>query len=217
MEQKFIRVTAAAMTAVTLLLCASCGGQTNNTDTSSETEEKTYVITTEMHTGRDMLYDGLHWHENSMCAVAYLGKKTDWKKGRDAVQKEEFSGLSNDIFDGLATYDAGGNNVYLFVPRFDQEKINVYTVSYDTEGKPHVTDLLFGGNEPFYLICDTIEGKSNVKVEVLITGVIKKAIFPKRDMNDGTVTDANGFQDITPEILTFDMPMTTAALETTTE
>lgn len=219
MERKALRIAAASVAVCMLFLVSSCALGPSETPDVEETthEQRTYVITTEGHTGNQLLYDVLLWDDNSVCAVAYLGNRSNWKNGREEVYRQSFSDLPEDIFYDLETYDTGGKDVYLFVPRFDQETVNLYAAEVNSDGGAHITELLFSGNEPFYLICDTVGGTSSAKIDVLVPKVLKRSIFPTRDMNDGTVVDADGFQDITPKGLHFDRPHTTAVQESKTD
>ena len=180
-------------------------------------ETKTFVITTEEHTGKDLFYDELFWEEDSLGAIAYLGNRNTWKSGRDKVYTEYFSGIPKSVLDNLSKYDAGGNDVFLFVPRFDQEDIRAYVGEADEEGNMHVTEMLFSGNEPFYIICNNENGNGNVKINVKLKNAITRTIYPVRSMMDGTVVDADGFQDITPKFLQFDEPLTTIIEESQTQ
>lgn len=216
--RKLLRNTVAGtLVAVTVFVLTSCSLSSGDVENTSITEEeKTFVITTEGHTGVEKLYDELKWRDEAMCAVAYIGTKSDWKSGADDVYREYFSHLPHDVFDDLELYDAGGNDVFLFIPRFDQEKISVYLTRTNNENKTEITDLLLSGNKPFYLICDNSKKHEGAKVDVLIPNVIKRTIAPIRSMFDGTVNDADGFQDITPKRLHFDKPHTTANEESQT-
>ena len=80
-------------------------------------ETKTYVITEEVYTGKDSFYEESFWEENSLGAIAYLGNRSNWKSGRDKVYVESFSEIPKDVFDSLNIYDAGGNDVFLFIPK----------------------------------------------------------------------------------------------------
>lgn len=216
MKSGLQKVTAFVVTVAMLFAFASCGKNDSTTDSTTK-EPKTYVITTEEHTGEDRLYDEIFWHDSSICAVAYLGDRSYWEMGRDILLKESFSDAADEVFADIDIIDAGGNDVYLFIPRFNRGNISAYTTLVDSKGKVNANELLFYGNAPFYLICDSKNGTSNVKVEVLIPDVMRRSIIPSRDMVDGTVISADGFQDITPSGLHFDRPHTTAPKEMPTE
>lgn len=214
MSKNVIKETVAFFVVFVMLFSfSSCLDLGNGT----ATESRTYVITTEEITGKDLFYEELFWEEDSLGAVAYLGNRSNWKSGRNKVYEEYFSLISKDIFDSLSKYDAGGNDVFLFIPRFDQEDIRLYVGEADEEGNMHVTDMLFSGNEPFYIICNNENGKGNVKINVKLKNSVTRTIYPVRSMIDGTVVDIDGFQDITPKFLQFDEPMTTVIEESQTQ
>ncbi len=209
MKRWITRVMSAVLALTVLITASSCSFGSSDDSNGTTEEQKTYVITTEGHTGKQTIYDALTWEDNSVCAVAYLGNTSNWKNGRDKLYGEVFTEVDKEIFNGLETYDAGGNDVYLIVPRFDRENINLYGTQVDSEGKAHITSLIFSGNEPFYLKCSTINGTSSAKIEVLVPKVLKRVLLPTRDPVDGTVRDADGFQDITPSGIYFEKPQTT--------
>ena len=214
MSKNVIKETVAFIVVFVMLFSfSSCLDLGNGT----ATESRTYVITTEEITGKDLFYEELFWDDDSLGAVAYLGTRSNWKRGRDKVYEEYFSGIPKNVLDNLSTYDAGGNDVFLFVPRFDQEEISAYIGEADKKGNMHITDVLFSGNEAFYIICNTEKEMSNVKVNVKIKNAISRTIYPVRSMIDGTVVDADGFQDITPKFLQFDEPRTTIVEESQTQ
>ena len=166
-------------------------------ETEPSSEERTYVITTENHSGLQLMADCIHWSDNSLCAIAYLGSAGTYQKKLASLHSSRFSDVDQESFDSMRQVKVGGNEVYLVVPRFDLEDLSVFEVGFDSEGESHVLRQVADMDEPFLLFC-TAEGTPNAQLSASLKSLNKhfKYIPLRRSGSEALADFAVGFQPV---------------------
>ena len=172
--------------------------QSSESETTEESAtEHTFVITTQGLTGLYRMAEGVQWRENTMCALQYIGSRSDYYNTLHTIHQNRFSMVDDESFDSMRRVDAGGNDVYLVVPRFDLENISVFGIQADAEGNIHILKQYADLEEPFLLFCDSEADNMNVQLSVSLrnTGEYYKMI-PQKAMFSAVTPFPGGYQPI---------------------
>lgn len=171
-------------------------GEDSETTEESATEH-TFVITTQGLTGLYRMADGVKWRENTMCALQYLGSRSSYASNLRALYLNRFSVVDEESFDSMHRVDAGGDDVYLVVPRFELENISVFGIQTDSAGEVHILKQHADLEEPFLLFCDSSQESPNVQLSVSLkntAGYYK--MIPYKNMFSTVVSFPGGYQPI---------------------
>ncbi len=182
-----------------LFLLSSCTlpfGLQMQPEEDPSAEAHTFVITTERHTGSDQLIDCVNWYANTLAALEYVGSRDTIEKSLKALHEKEFSSLdAADILE-LKRVDLGGDDVFLVIPRFDQETMSVFTVKIDSEGSAHILNQAADLKTPFLLLCNSTD-QPNAQLSILLTDVNGKfRTVVRRNPVTGDLLCDNSFQPI---------------------
>ena len=165
--------------------------------TEESATEFTFVITTQGLTGLYRMADGVHWRENTMCALQYVGSRNNFLGNLHTLYQNRFSVVDEDSFDAMRRVDAGGDDVFLVVPRFELENISVFGIQLDSEGETHILKQHADLEEPFLLFCNASAESPNVQLSTSLknTPGHYKMIVDKT-MFSSVVSCPGGYQPI---------------------
>ena len=188
-----------ACTVVLLLAVAACSSPfTLEPETEPVSAGRTYVITSQTHQGLDAMTDSISWQDNSLCVVEYLGGRSTYNNRLQSVYRSYFSAISESDFSAMQKVDLGGNDVYLVVPRFDLERISVFSIAVDSNGKSHILRQVTDSPEAFLLLCEST-GKPNAQLSIALSEspeARRVRVTPKRDAQTGELKLASCAQGL---------------------
>ena len=182
-----------------LFLLSSCSlpfGLKMQPQEDPSAEAHTFVITTANHSGSDRLIDCVNWYANTLAALEYVGSRDNIDNALTQLHKNEFPSFdATDILD-LKRIDLGGDDVFLVVPRFDQETMSVFTVAIDSEGSAHILSQAADLRTPFLLLCNSTD-QPNAQLSIMLTNVKGKfRTVVRRNPTTGDLLCEDNFQPI---------------------
>ena len=190
---------AVVLTLGVLLSAAACTSPfAPEPETEPASAERTFVITEQAHVGLEKMADGVAWQNNALCAVEYIGERTDYADRLKSVYRKYFSDVDAASFDGMQRIDVGGSEVYLVVPRFDLEKFSVFSIAIDSEGKTHILKQAAETAAAFLLFCNT-KTDTNAAIALTLNGGDKEQkmrIVMQRDPATGALSMPAGVQGL---------------------
>ena len=156
---------------------------------------RTFVITSQTRQGLEKLTEFVEWQSNALCAVQYLGTRSDYKKKMDALYEARYSQTGKDAYYAMQSVDVGGDEVYMIVPRFDLETISVFSIAVDSANKAHILRQSCETTEPFLLICDTGDNP-NAEVTIALgdSKAQKMRLIMRRNVETGNLSLPSGIQ-----------------------
>ncbi len=158
--------------------------------------ENTFVITTFAHLGLEKMIDCVGWYDNTLCAVQYVGTRANYQQSLESIRQSQFPQIDKDVFMGMKTIDATGDDVFLIVPRFDLETFSVFEIALDTENHAHVLRLAGEANNAFLLICDA-GSKPNAQLNASLSSLNQNfQMIVLRDEASGNLQYGKGFQPV---------------------
>ncbi len=156
--------------------------------------EHTFVITTDQHVGSARLTDKVQWYANTLAALEYVGKRGSLESSLKSLYQAHFSDLEQSDLLDLKQIDLGGDDVFLVVPRFDQETMSVFTISVDSEGNAHILSQAADLQTPFLLLCNATD-KPNAQLGVTLVDVPGRfRTVVRRDPGTGDLLCTDSFQ-----------------------
>ena len=159
-------------------------------------EARTFVITTDHHSGSNKMIDSVDWYANTVAAVEYIGSRKNIDTALEKIAKEDFPTFDLEMILDLKRVDLGGNDVYLVIPRFDQETMSVFTVAIDSEGSAHILSQAADLQAPFVLLCNSTN-QPNAQLSVTLSKVKGKfRTVVRRDPASGDLLCTSSFQPL---------------------
>lgn len=174
---------------------AQQGGTSEGSDGGNESQQEEQLVETDETTklGEDsseVTY--IEWEGDNICAVAYLG----YEFGDFIVQDKELY-IPLDV--ACTTVEAGGNELYLVIPKSEQVTGEVFSLEFieeSTSMEPveQVHEITAG--EPFIIRCNQSDIMPNVEI-ILTDGERSTTFSPYISLRDGSVELGDLVQDIT--------------------